>query len=57
MTDLEYIKNFNQITISSICKELKIDKSNLYAGRLSDDKVKEVKNELEKKIEELQKKS
>lgn len=36
MSDLEYIKQFSKITISSVCKQLKIAPNNMWAGRLND---------------------
>lgn len=44
--DLEFIKQFSKIKIATICKKLNVDKSNLWAGRVSGDKVKQVKNEI-----------
>lgn len=43
MTDLEFIKKFSKITISAVCKKCKVNSSNMYAGRLPEDKVLEVK--------------
>ena len=56
MTDLEYIKAFSKITIKSICDELNIDKSNLYRGNTSKNKVELVKNTITERINELNKK-
>lgn len=35
MTDLEFIKKFNKITIKDLCNENRISKSNLYTGKTS----------------------
>ena len=51
--NLKYIKDFASIKISKICRELNIDCSNLYNGKVSDDKILKVKNEIEKKLFEL----
>lgn len=51
--DLKWIKAFSKITIASACKDLKIDKSNLWAGRTSDDTTAKVKEEIQKRLREL----
>lgn len=53
--DLKYIKEFSKITIATICKELGIDKSNLWRGNASEEAVKKVRQELERRINELNK--
>lgn len=35
MTDLDFIKRFNKITIKELCQENRINKSNLYTGKTS----------------------
>lgn len=35
MTDLEFIKNFSKITITDTCRQLNINKGNLYNGKAS----------------------
>lgn len=35
MTDLDFIKRFNKITIKELCLENHINKSNLYTGKTS----------------------
>ena len=52
-SDLDFIKQFSKIKIAPICKKLNIDKSNLWAGRISDDKIKQVKNEIIKQYNKL----
>lgn len=48
--DLKFIKEFTNIKISDICKELNRDKSNIYKrGKYAD----EVKKEIDKKIIKL----
>lgn len=51
--DLEYIKKFTQITITSICKDLKIDRTNLIKGNASAETTRKVKEELKKRLDEL----
>lgn len=53
MEDLEFIKKFSKITISKICKELKINSSNLYSGKVSQEKLKLVRKRIESKVAEL----
>lgn len=51
--DLKFLKDFAQISILKICKELGIDQANLYSGRTSAEKTKEVKDELVKRLTTL----
>lgn len=51
--DLEYIKEFSKIKIASICKELNIDKSNLWAGKTSPEATKTVKEEIKRRLSKL----
>lgn len=51
--DLKFIKNFSKINIASICDELHVDKSNLWAGRASAKNTEAVKNKIIEKMEEL----
>lgn len=53
--DLEFIKGFAKINIKSICEDLKIDKSNLWAGKASGRNILKVKNEIVKRYNELSK--
>lgn len=52
-TDLDFIKEFSKINISTICKELKVDRANLLNGRASEEKTKLVKEEILKRLESL----
>ena len=45
-----------KIKIAPICKKLNIDKSNLWAGKVSSDKVKQVKEEIIKELNKLEQK-
>lgn len=53
MNDLEYIKKFNSVQITKICKKLNIDYANLISGRSKKDNVKKVKKEIESEIAKL----
>lgn len=48
--DIEFIKNFSSIKLSEILKEFKVDSSNFYKGKVSAEKVKLIKDNLNKKI-------
>lgn len=48
--DLEFIKKFSSIKLLDILKKNKVDPSNFYKGRISDDKVKLVKKDIDKII-------
>lgn len=51
--DLKFIKAFKSITISDICKDLKVDKSNVYRGIASAEAIRKVREELERRLDEL----
>lgn len=51
--DIKFIKDFIDISIIDICKELKVDKANLYRGNASADKTHQVRVELEKRIKNI----
>lgn len=55
MTDKEFIRAFLDIKITRICKELHLesDIKNIYNLTASDEKLKEVRNNLENKIKVL----
>lgn len=50
--ELEFIKNFNKITTSGICKNKKIDMSNMYK-RDNKESAKIVKHEIEKQYTKI----
>lgn len=52
--DLKYIKNFSKITISSICKELNINRANVLNGKASAKNIEKVRKKIEEKIKELE---
>lgn len=53
MNDLEFIKKINKITVKKACKKAKVDRSNLYNGKVKPEKVKEVKRIIESEIAKL----
>lgn len=55
--DLKFIKEFKSITISNICKDLKVDKSNVYRGLASAETIRKVREEIERKLNDLQQKN
>lgn len=50
MSDLDYIKKFSKITVKKICINNDIDPSNLWAGRVSKEKIKLVRKAIESAI-------
>lgn len=48
--DINFIKKFSSIKLSEILKKNKIDSSNFYKGKISEEKTKLIKNELDKNI-------
>ena len=48
--DLKFIKDFSGIKLSDILKENKIDPSNFYKGKVSQEKVKLIKDQIDKEI-------
>ena len=50
---LKYINQFSKINISSICKELNIDRQNILNGKASEETTKKLYDELVKRLGEL----
>lgn len=48
--NLKFIKDFFKINITDICNDLKVGKGNLYVGKVSNEKVALVKDELIKRL-------
>ncbi len=46
MTDYQFIKEFTNITVASICKKLGIRSCNVFNGQTTDENYKKVKNEI-----------
>lgn len=53
MNDKEFIKRFNDISISNICKQLGYKSQNIYSGKASTDKILLVRNIIEYEIKKL----
>ena len=51
--DLEYIKKFSLITIKDACKKVNVDSSNLWRGKASKKKIKQVRKILESEVAKL----
>lgn len=51
--DLEFIRKFAKITIAGICKDLNINKSNVWRGTAKKDTIKKVADEIRKKYNNL----
>ena len=50
MGDLDYIKNFSKIKIAKICRENGVNSSNLWSGRLSEEKIHLIRKAIEKEV-------
>ena len=48
--NINFIKNFSSIKLSDILKQYKIDPSNFYKGKVSREKVKLIKDQIDKEI-------
>lgn len=46
MSDYSFIKEFQKIKLTSICKKLGINQSNILSGQTTDENYKKVKNEI-----------
>lgn len=53
MDDLEYIRRFNRITTTKVCKKLKTQRTNVVSGRAPKDTIKKVREEIESEIAKL----
>lgn len=53
MSDYSFIKEFQKIKLSSICKKLGINQSNILSGQTTDENYKKVKNEIIKELQNL----
>lgn len=53
MNDKEFIKRFNDISISNICKKLGYKSQNIYSGKASNDKLLLVRNIIEYEVKKL----
>lgn len=46
MNDYQFIKEFTNITVASICKKLDIRSCNIFNGQTTDENYRKVKNEI-----------
>lgn len=53
MNDLEYIKKFNKIQLTKICKNAKVNRGNLYSGRTKKENIAKVRKTIESEIAKL----
>ena len=53
MDDLEYIKKFSKITITKVCKMANVDQSNLWAGKTSKEKTKQIREIIQNEVNKL----
>lgn len=53
MSDREFIKKFQKITLAEICRELKVNYFNVSGGRAGYDTTKKVVFTIQNKLEEL----
>lgn len=53
MTNKEYVLMFNNIRLSKICKDLKINQSNVKSGMLSEENYRRLKESIEKELIKL----
>lgn len=51
--DLKFIKDFSKITIAGICRDLNVNKSNLWHGTAKKEAIKKVAEEIKKKYNSL----
>lgn len=53
MEDLDFIKNFSKVSITKACKKAKVNRGNLYNGKVKPEKIKLVKRILESELAKL----
>jgi transposase-like protein len=51
--DVEWIKAFSNISVARVCRELGINKNNLYTFKISAENTSKVKKEIEKRLREI----
>lgn len=51
LEDLEYIKQFREVSIKNVCSDLKIEYVNVMTGKASCKNIRRVKKEIERRIE------
>lgn len=53
LKNVKFIKDFNQITLKGICKEEKVKRSNVYSLQISNENLKRIKENIDRKINKL----
>lgn len=53
MSNLEFIRNFNKITLTAICKKLNLQRTNIVMGKAPEEKIKLVREEIESELAKL----
>lgn len=53
LKNVKFIKDFNQITLKSICKEENVKRNNVYSLKISNENLKRIKENIDKKINKL----
>lgn len=53
--DLEFIKAFSKLSVTQVCRDLGIDKSNVYTGKASAEVISSVAEEIKKRLDEIMK--
>lgn len=53
MKSQDYVKEFKNINVTSVCKDLKISRANVSRGNASDEQYEKIKEELENRIANL----
>lgn len=53
LKNIEFIKDFSKITVSSACREENVKKSNLYKMTTTPEKIQRIRENIEKRIKAL----
>lgn len=51
--DFDWIRGFSKISVSSVCKDLKLNKANVLMGTASDKSISLVKKTIEERLRDL----
>lgn len=51
--NFKFIKDFSEISVTKICSDLDINRSNIFSNRASAKNIEKVRNEIDKKIANL----
>lgn len=53
LKNVKFIKGFNQITLKNICEEEKLKRNNVYSLKISNENLKRIKENIDRKINKL----